>query len=202
MESLFHILETQVIPLYYAKPDGKLPIAWLRLMRESMLSVTPVYNTHRMVKEYQERLYDKAAKGYQTLHADTGKEAVALSEWKNKMRRDWPQVRISDVQLEHADRTRIQVGDKLAVRARVDLGPVEPSEVRVQVYYGENRENAIVQPTILELTSFEKLDKSGGYLYRGSIPSSESGAYGLSVRVVPTHPNLTQEHELRLISWA
>ena len=202
VESLFHILETQVIPLYYAKPDGKLPIAWLRLMRESMLSVTPVYNTHRMVKEYQERLYDKAARGYQTLNADTGKEAVVLSEWKNKMRRDWPQIRISDVQLESADRTRIQVGDKLAVRARVDLGAVEPSEVRVQVYYGENRENAIVQPTILELTSFEKLDKSGGYLYRGSIPSSESGAFGLSVRVVPTHPNLTQEHELRLISWA
>ena len=86
VESLFHILETQVIPLYYAKPDGKLPIAWLRLMRESMLSVTPVYNTHRMVKEYQERLYDKAARGYQTLNADTGKEAVVLSEWKNKMR--------------------------------------------------------------------------------------------------------------------
>ena len=171
-------------------------------MRESMLSVTPVYNTHRMVKEYQERLYDTAAKSYHVLHADAGKQAVVLSEWKNKMRRDWPQIRISDVQLEHADRTHIQVGDKLAVRARVDLGPVKPGEVIVQAYYGENRENSIEQPTIMELTHFEPLDKAGGYLYRGTIPSSESGAYGLSVRVVPTHPNLTQGHELRLITWA
>ena len=52
------------------------------------------------------------------------------------------------MQLEHADRARIQVGDKLAVRARVDLGAVEPGEVRVQLYYGENRDNAIRQPTI------------------------------------------------------
>ena len=202
VESLFHTLETQVIPLYYAKPDGRLPIAWLRLMRESMLSVTPVYNTHRMVKEYQERLYDTAAKGYHVLNADKGKQASVLSDWKNKMRRDWGQIRISDVQIEHADRTHIQVGDTLPVRARVDLGPIQPGEVIVQAYYGENHENAIEQPTIMELTQFEPLDKNGGYLYRGAIPSNESGAYGLSVRVVPTHPNLTQQHELRLITWA
>jgi starch phosphorylase len=29
--SLFHILETQVVPLYYAKPDGNLPLAWIQL---------------------------------------------------------------------------------------------------------------------------------------------------------------------------
>jgi hypothetical protein len=34
------------------------------------------------------------------------------------------------------------------------------------------------------------------------IPASESGSYGFNVRVIPTHPNLVQEHELRLITWA
>ncbi len=202
IESLFHILETQVIPLYYAKPDGKLPIAWLRLMRESMMSVTPVYNTHRMVKEYYERLYVNAARAYRALQANKGKQAVELSEWKNKIRRDWPQIRITDVQLDHTDRLNIQVGDKLAVRATVDLGAIDPSEVNVQAYYGENHENAIAKPTILTMSHVEKTAKAGCYLYRGTIPSSESGAYGFSVRVVPTHPNLNQEHELRLITWA
>ena len=202
VESLFHILETQIVPLYYAKPDGKLPIAWLRLMRESMLSVTPVYNTHRMVKEYQERLYDTAAAAYHPLHTDAGKQAAALSEWKNRMRHDWPQVHVSDVQLEHPDRTRIQVGDNLAFRARIQLGPINPKEVSVQVYYGEDRDNAIKHPTILEMTQFEQIDGSGAYVYQGTLPSMESGAFGLSVRVVPTHPHLTQGHELRLITWA
>ena len=203
IESLFHLLETQIVPLYYAKPDGKLPIAWLRLMRESMLSVTPVYNTHRMVKEYQERLYDTAAKGYYALNASKGKQAAVLSEWKNRMRRDWAQVRVSDVQIDHRDRSRVQVGDALAVRATVNLGPIDPKEVIVQAYYGENRENAILQPSVLELAKFEAVDGQGGaYLYRGDLPSTESGAFGLSVRVVPTHPNLTQQHELRLITWA
>ena len=48
-----------------------------------------------------------------------------------------------------------------------------------------------------------KPEATGGtYRYRGTIPSKESGAYGFSVRVVPTHPSLSQEHELRLITWA
>ena len=72
----------------------------------------------------------------------------------------------------------------------------------MQVYYGENKENAISQPSILELTKSEQVNGAGVFLYRGEIPSAESGAFGLSVRVVPTHPNLTQEHELRLITWA
>src|SRR6266581_1646299 len=33
--SLYQLLENQIIPLYYAKPDGKLPLAWLQWMRES-----------------------------------------------------------------------------------------------------------------------------------------------------------------------
>ncbi|MBA2433397.1 MAG: alpha-glucan family phosphorylase, partial [Chthoniobacterales bacterium] len=63
--SLYQLLENQVIPLYYAKPDGKLPLAWLQLMRESIRSITPVFNTHRMVKEYTERLYTPAEAAYE-----------------------------------------------------------------------------------------------------------------------------------------
>src|SRR5208282_5175518 len=76
--SLFHILETQVIPLYYAKPDGRLPIAWLQLMRESIRSVTPVFNTHRMVKEYNERLYEPAAGKQRELLAQNCAKAIEI----------------------------------------------------------------------------------------------------------------------------
>jgi glycogen phosphorylase len=59
----------------------------------------------------------------------------------------------------------------------------------------------IVNPTTIELAKAEKLG-GGAYRYVGSIPARESGSYGLSVRVLPTHPNLIQPHELRLIAWA
>ena len=113
-----NLLENQIIPLYYAKPDGKLPLAWLQLMRESIRSVTPVFNTHRMVQEYTERLYLPAAKSHAEFARDGWRAATLLSQWKAQMRKDWPQVRISDVQIGNKDRQKIPVGDSLLVSAQ------------------------------------------------------------------------------------
>lgn len=200
MASLYRVLETQIVPLYYAKPDGRLPIAWLQLMRESIRSVVPVFNTHRMVKEYNERLYEPGACGYEKLAAAGGKKAVELSKWKDNIRKAWPQIRIFDVQV-NAKGSSVYVGDELEVSAKVQLGPIAPEFVTVQAYLGETINNQITHPTTIDFKKVDKLD-NGTYLFQGRIPAHESGSYGLNVRVIPTHPNLIQPHELRLITWA
>ena len=199
--SLYQLLENQIIPLYYAKPDGKLPLAWLQLMRESMRTVTPVFNTHRMVKEYTERLYIPAAQSHDGFSRESSQAAAQLSQWKTRIRKDWPQVRIYDVQVGNKDRQNILVGESLQVSARVHLGAVDPQHVRVEAYHGEADNGGIKNPTVTVLNESNK-NGDGSYIYQGSVPASESGAYGFSVRVVPTHPHLMQAHELRLITWS
>ncbi len=199
--SLYQLLENQIIPLYYAKPDGKLPLAWLQLMRESIRSVTPVFNTHRMVKEYTERLYIPAARSHENFAQNGCEPATQLSRWKARMRKDWPQVRIHDVQVGNKDRQNILVGESLQVSAHVYLGDVDPNHVRVEAYHGEADNGGIKNPSVSVLNASGR-NGDGSYLYQGSVPASESGAYGFSVRVVPTHPHLMQSHELRLIAWS
>jgi starch phosphorylase len=200
--SLFHLLETQIVPLYYAKPDGRLPVAWIQLMRESMRTLTPVFNTHRMVKEYCERVYTRAARGRAALDGPDCALAAELSRWKTQIRKDWPNIRIAEVKMENAVRSTVSVGEDLRIAARVHLGPVDPNHVRVQVYFGPTDNSSIDSPTVIDLPRSERLDAGGDYLYRGSIPSAESGAYGFNVRVIPSHKGLLQGHELRLITWA
>ncbi len=199
--SLYQLLENQIIPLYYAKPDGKLPLAWLQLMRESIRSVTPVFNTHRMVKEYTERLYIPAARSHENFAQNGCEPATQLSQWKARTRKDWPQVRIHDVQVGNKDRQNILVGESLQVSAHVYLGDVDPNHVRVEAYHGEADNGGIKNPSVSVLNASGR-NGDGSYLYQGSVPASESGAYGFSVRVVPTHPHLMQSHELRLIAWS
>lgn len=199
--SLYQLLENLIIPLYYAKPDGKLPLAWLQLMRESIRSVTPVFNTHRMVKEYTERLYLPAARSHENFAQNGCEPATQLSQWKARMRKDWPQVRIHDVQVGNKDRQNILVGESLQVSAHVYLGDVDPNHVRVEAYHGEAENGGIKNPMVSVLNASGR-NGDGSYLYQGSVPASESGAYGFSVRVVPTHPHLMQSHELRLIAWS
>jgi starch phosphorylase len=169
-------------------------------MRESIRTVTPAFTTHRMVKEYAERLYEPAAKAHETLSAGGGKKALELSEWKNNIRKHWAQIRIGEVQIK-APAAGVFVGDSASVEAVVHLGPVAPEFVTVQAYFGEAVNNEIVKPATADFAKVKKLD-DGDYLYGGAIPARDSGSYGLNVRVIPTHPNLTQAHELRLITWA
>ena len=141
--SLFHMLETQIMPLYYAKPDGRLPLAWIQLMRESIRTVVPVFNTHRMVKEYTERLYEPAAAAHAILIAETAcKKAVELARWKDNIRRDWPHVKLADVAIHTGNGTNVTVGDAVEVSVRTSLGPIAPEFVRVQALFGEAEQRA------------------------------------------------------------
>src|SRR5207237_2990181 len=110
----------------------------------------------------------------------------------------------SDIQIGNKDRQNISVGESLEITARVHLGAVAPSHVRVEAYHGEVNNGDIRNPsaTVLNQSPDQSGMGDGDYIYQGSVPASESGTYGFSVRVVPTHPHLMQAHELRLITWS
>jgi glycogen phosphorylase len=56
-ESLYSTLESAVVPLYFDRgPDG-IPRRWIARVKESLKSVGPIFNTHRMVAEYAEQIY-------------------------------------------------------------------------------------------------------------------------------------------------
>jgi starch phosphorylase len=155
-----------------------------------------------MVKEYTERLYIPAARSYENFSHDGCGAATQLSQWKTRMRKDWPQVQISDVRVTNKDRQNIFVGEFVEISARVHLGAVDPRHVRVEAYHGEADNGDIRNPTATALNQTSQSDTEGNYIYQGSVPASESGTYGFSVRVLPTHPHLMQTHELRLITWS
>ncbi len=200
VKSLYTILEQQLIPLYYAKPDGRLPLAWINLMRESIRSVSPVYNTWRMVREYTERFYTPASHRGARLQANNFTEAKELARWKVEIRQAWQQVAVREIVCDHPRRYEVFVGEKISIRAKVFLGGIAPEHVLVEVYCGETQDDQLRNPNTIGL-SMQKKEEDGTYWYGGSIDAAESGAYGFNVRLMPTHPNLTQKHELRLVTW-
>jgi starch phosphorylase len=61
-DSIYHILENEIIPLYYDRDSKEISHGWLARMKSSMKTITPQFSTRRMVKEYVERLYVPALK--------------------------------------------------------------------------------------------------------------------------------------------
>ena len=62
-ESLFTLLEREVVPLYYDRDDHELPLDWIRVMKESLRVAGRHFTTQRMVQEYTDRFYAPALAG-------------------------------------------------------------------------------------------------------------------------------------------
>ena len=57
-DSLYNVLETEIIPLYYhLRSSDNLPGEWLERVKNSIRTIAPQFSTRRMVKEYLERFY-------------------------------------------------------------------------------------------------------------------------------------------------
>jgi hypothetical protein len=52
---LYHSLEQEVIPEFYARDGQGIPTAWVARMRESMARLTPQFSANRAVREYTEQ---------------------------------------------------------------------------------------------------------------------------------------------------
>lgn len=60
-ESLYNLLENEIVPLYYERDRDGVPRGWMRFVKEAISSVMPVFCAQRMLKEYTERMYIPAA---------------------------------------------------------------------------------------------------------------------------------------------
>ncbi|MFN3929763.1 MAG: alpha-glucan family phosphorylase, partial [Thermoflexus sp.] len=66
--SLYDLLENAVVPLYYDVEADGIPHRWLRMVKESIRSLAPFFNTRRMLKEYLREMYLPALEAaYRTL---------------------------------------------------------------------------------------------------------------------------------------
>lgn len=55
--SLYHILENEIVPLFYERDADGVPHGWLRVAKASIRTCAPRFSMRRMVKEYIERMY-------------------------------------------------------------------------------------------------------------------------------------------------
>lgn len=61
-ENLFQVLTEEVIPCYYNRSANGIPRAWIQKIRRAMATLTPQFNTWRMVQEYTQKYYLRPAK--------------------------------------------------------------------------------------------------------------------------------------------
>ncbi len=200
-EALYNVLENDIIPMFYDRGRDGLPRRWITKVKDSMVKLTPFFNTRRMVREYTDVYYMPTYQRMSKLTnpTDNGKELVT---WKHHIYNTWDQVHIGEIEVK---RSEIKVGSNTTVNARVYLGELSPDDVHVQVYYGQLDSRGVISDenaVAVDMKPDKEPAEDGGYDFSAKVSYDTSGERGLSVRVLPNHPNLSSPFKLSLIKWA
>ncbi len=197
--AMYDVLEKEIAPLFYDRTADNLPRGWIRRMKRSIMTVCPVFNTNRMVQEYTERFYLTSTAKFDELAGNNLSLGTSLSHWLNKVRSVWDKVQVSHVDV--VENGRLEVGRRLRVRAELQLGDLQPSDVKVELYHGSvDATGNINGAQVIGMSSTGK-SASGTQLFEGEIPCRTSGQHGFAVRVLPHHANLPRTYEPGLIRW-
>jgi starch phosphorylase len=198
--ALYNLLEHEIIPLFYDHSADRLPRRWIQMMKRSIQQLAPEFNTHRMVQEYAAKFYQPASKRFQELSANDFARARELAAWRNRIAKNWKDVKILGVQFPPS---RVyQVGDRIAVQVEVSLGGLEPRDVAVEIYAGPlNETGEIVRGQTVKMDDGQPGD-AGARRYHSEVVCQASGRHGFSVRILPTHHDLVTNFDLGIITWA
>ncbi len=211
-QSIFNLLENEVVPLFYTRSADKLPRAWIHRMKNTLKWVGPRFNTHRMLADYTRKFYNPAAANFRYLTASSMARAKALSMWKTKLRDAWQNMEILDVDVQvdsgtsvaalNTKQPQLEVGSKLEVVARIKLAQLSPEDVSVEIYYGTvDSWGNVSDGSPIEMTYQSDTEQSDTYLFAGSIDCNISGRCGFAVRVMPKNPDLADPYEPGMILW-
>jgi len=198
---LYNILEKDVKPAFYNRGLDGLPREWLVRMRESMKSITSIFNTNRMVKDYTEKFYKLAHRENIDFQQENFSKVKELTSWKSFVSKNWDGVRIIHVDI--ADDREIKVNSQVTVRAEIALGTVRPDQVRVELYFGALDKNGdIFEGVALPMREGGSGGK-GSIIYEGQMLCLQSGRFGFTVRVLPYNYNMPRKFDPELkITWA
>jgi starch phosphorylase len=196
--ALYELIEEHVSVTFYDRDSAGLPRRWLEMVKHTIATLGPKVLASRMLRDYVEDLYAPAAASERAMVADKFAGAREQAAWKRRVRTAWPRVAVEHVESNGEESP--QVGARLTVRVVVDLGGLDPDDVAVEVAYGRvDDADALVDPSYLELEEGAPAE-NGRRRYTGEVPLGRSGAFGYSVRVVPSHPMLPGRAELGLVA--
>lgn len=201
-ESIYDILEKQIVPLFYERNEKDVPVRWVRTMKESIKSLTYRFSTHRMLQEYTDTMYLPSMERVDKVASDNYRLVSNLVQWKINIEKSWPQVQIvTDKAMKLQKGGRIKSGEEINLSTDVILGGIEPSDVRVELYFGRIAGgNIIDNPETVEMDMVAK-QGPGTYRYSVNIRLIEGGEYGYTFRVMPYHADLINKSEMALIRW-
>jgi len=191
VESLYALLEQQVVPEFYNRDAQGMPSQWLERVRESMATLTPEFSASRAIREYTNDRYLPAAAGYNARAADDGKLGVDILQWQQNVAKSWGTLGFGEVTVETKD-------GQHRFHITVLPGGLHPDQFSVELYASPGGESGDKPEVLAACTSLA--DPSGTIVYAVCC-AAKRPASDYTARLVPSRAGASVPLEAGQILW-
>jgi glycogen phosphorylase len=191
-ESLFRVIEEEIVPTFYDRDADGLPRAWLRRVRASLARLTPRFSANRMLREYVVGLYRPAERDVAARLSEGAAGARALESWARDLTVRWPGMRFGELTVQSVDSGWV-------ISVEVFLNEVALEDVDVELYAEANG-----QPDRLRMQVVGPLPGTNhGFSFKAQVPAGRPPG-DWTPRIIPASRaalRLLIPAELSLITW-
>ena len=198
--TIYSILETEILPLYYARNKKGYSEGWIKVVKNSIAQIAPHYTMKRQLDDYYSKFYCKLAKHFQTLAANDNAKAKEIAAWKEDVVAKWDAIEIvSCDKVEDLKNGDIESGKEYTITYVIDekgLNDAVGLELVTTYTTADGKQH------VYSVEPFSVIKKEGNlYTFQVKHSLSNAGSFKVSYRMFPKNPELPHRQDFCYVRW-
>jgi glycogen phosphorylase/synthase len=126
-ETIYNMLEYEVVPAYYSHNEEGIPVEWIHLIKNTMAKIAPEFTMKRMLEDYISKFYLPLAERCAKVNANEFALARELTEWKESISSRWDEIEVLSYSFEKPGNDLYRSGKKYSAEVALDIHDLRPS---------------------------------------------------------------------------
>ena len=198
--TIYSILETEIMPLYYARNKKGYSEGWIKVVKNSIAQIAPHYTMKRQLDDYYSKFYCKQAKRFAALSANDNAKAKEIAAWKEEVVAKWDAIEIvSCDKVEELKNGDIESGKEYTITYVIDekgLNDAVGLELVTTYTTADGKQH------IYSVEPFDVIKKEGDlYTFQVKHSLSNAGSFKVAYRMFPKNADLPHRQDFCYVRW-
>ena len=198
--TIYSILETEILPLYYARNKKGYSEGWVKTIKNSIAQIAPHYTMKRQLDDYYSKFYTKLAKRFKGLAANDNAKAKEIAAWKEEVVSKWDSIEVVSYDKgEELIQGSIESGKEYTITYVIDekgLNDAIGLELVTTYTAGDGKQH------IYSVEPFSVVKKEGNlYTFQVKHKLENAGSFKVSYRMFPKNSDLPHRQDFCYVRW-
>ena len=198
--TIYSILETEILPLYYARNKKGYSEGWVKTIKNSIAQIAPHYTMKRQLDDYYSKFYNKLAKRFSALSANDNAKAKEIAAWKEEVVSKWDIIEVvSYDKCEELLQATIESGKEYTITYVIDekgLNDAIGLELVTTYTAGDGKQH------VYSVEPFSVVKKEGNlYTFQVKHKLENAGSFKVSYRMFPKNSDLPHRQDFCYVRW-